>query len=240
LLEVRETFGYDNSALFHIYKNIIMYDSSKHEVQRNLDLVGFKYDDQSWRIIPEVISNQDSIEKITSFLKQNNLSDRFIAIAPGSVWNTKKYPADYFEVIIKHFVDRKIKVLLIGGENDQAITDDISSKFSDGVINSAGNFSIIESIELLKYARLLISNDSAPTHMGMCADTKVLTIYCSTVPDFGFYPYNKKSSSISFNDLKCKPCGIHGHDKCPIKTFDCAMKLLPDKVIVKVEEMLND
>jgi heptosyltransferase-2 len=168
------------------------------------------------------------------------LSDRFIAIAPGSVWNTKKYSADYFEVIIKHFVERKIKILLIGGENDKAITDDISSKFSDNVINSAGNFSIIESIELLKYARLLISNDSAPTHMGMCADTKVLTIYCSTVPDFGFYPYNKKSSSISFNDLKCKPCGIHGHDKCPIKTFDCAMKLLPDKVIVKVEEMLND
>lgn len=240
LLEVRETFGFDNSALFHIYKNIIMYDSSKHEVQRNLDLVGFEYDDQSWRIIPEVISNQDSRDKITSFLKQNNLSDRFIAIAPGSVWNTKKYPADYFEVIIKHFVERKIKILLIGGENDKAITDDISSKFSDNVINTAGNFSIIESIELLKYARLLISNDSAPTHMGMCADTKVLTIYCSTVPDFGFYPYNKKSSSISFNDLKCKPCGIHGHDKCPIKTFDCAMKLLPDKVIVKVEEMLND
>lgn len=240
LLEVRETFGFDNSALFHVYKNIIMYDSSKHEVQRNLDLVGFEYDDQSWRIIPEVISNQDSRDKITSFLKQNNLSDRFIAIAPGSVWNTKKYPADYFEVIIKHFVERKIKILLIGGENDKAITDNISSKFSDNVINSAGNFSIIESIELLKYARLLISNDSAPTHMGMCADTKVLTIYCSTVPDFGFYPYNKKSSSISFNDLKCKPCGIHGHDKCPIKTFDCAMKLLPDKVIVKVEEMLND
>ena len=51
----------------------------------------------------------------------------------------------------------------------------------------------------------------------------VLTIYCSTVPEFGFYPYNKKSSYISFNDLNCKPCGIHGYEKCPIKSFDCGI-----------------
>jgi heptosyltransferase-2 len=240
LLEVRETYGYDNSALFHVYKNLIPYDSSKHEVQRNLDLVGFEYDDQSWKIIPQIVSDEQLVEKINSFIKQHDLKNEFIAIAPGSVWNTKKYPSDYFGIIIKHFIDRKIKVVLIGGENDKVITDDIASRYSESVVNAAGNFSILESIELLKNAKLLLSNDSAPTHMGMCADIKVLTIYCSTVPEFGFYPYNKKSSSISFNDLKCKPCGIHGHEICPIKTFDCAMKLLPDKIILKAEEMLSD
>ncbi len=101
-------------------------------------------------------------------------------------------------------------------------------------------FSIVESIELLKSAKLLISNDSAPTHMAMSAEIKTLTIYCSTIPEFGFYPYNKKSDSISFDDLKCKPCGIHGHNLCPIKTFDCAMNLLPEQIILKAEEMLSD
>ncbi len=240
LLEVKETYGFDNSMLMHVYKNLIPYNSSKHEVQRNFDLVGYEYDDQSWRMIPEIISNKESLEKINSLIKQNDLQNGFIAIAPGSVWNTKKYPSDYFEIIIKHLVDQKYKVVLIGGENDKSITDNIVAKYSANVINTAGSVSIVESIELLKYAKILVSNDSAPTHMGMCADIKVLTIYCSTVPEFGFYPYNKKSSSISFDDLKCKPCGIHGHDVCPIKTFDCAMKLLPGQVILKVEEMLHD
>jgi len=240
LLEVRETFGFDNSTLMHVYKNLIQYKSEKHEVQRNFDLVGFEYDEESWRIVPEMVSDEQSVEKINLFIKQNDLENGFIAIAPGSVWNTKQYPPEYFEVIIKHFVDSQINVVLIGGENDKIISDNIASRFSSNVFNTAGDFSIVESIELLKNAKLLLSNDSAPTHMGMCADIKVLTIYCSTIPEFGFYPYNKKSSSVSFKDLKCKPCGIHGHIVCPIKTFDCAMKLLPDQIIMKVEEMLSD
>jgi heptosyltransferase-2 len=240
LLEVRGTFGFDNSTLMHVYKNLIAYKLEKHEVQRNLDLVGFEYDDNNWKIIPQVVSSAQSVEKINLFITQNKLINEFIAIAPGSVWNTKKYPSDYFEVIIKHFVDRKISVVLIGGENDKPICEIITTKFHDHVFNAAGNFSIVESIELLKSAKLLLSNDSAPTHMGMCADIKVLTIYCSTVPNFGFYPYNKKSESISFNDLKCKPCGIHGYEVCPINTFECAMKLLPEQIILKAEEMLRD
>lgn len=240
LLEVRETFGFDNSVLMHIYKNLIPYKLEKHEVQRNLDLIGFEYDDKNWRIIPQIVPGSQAVEKIKSFISQNYLIDGFIAIAPGSVWNTKKYPSDYFEIIIKHFADRKIGVVLIGGENDKTICDIIASKFNNYVYNAAGNFSIVESIELLKSAKLLFSNDSAPTHMGMCADIKVLTIYCSTVPDFGFYPYNIKSEFISFSDLKCKPCGIHGYEVCPITTFECAMKLLPDQIILKAEEMLRD
>jgi heptosyltransferase-2 len=240
LLEVRNTYGFDNSMLMHVYKNLIPYSSSRHEVQRNFDLVGYEYDDQSWRTIPEIISNKESLEKVNTFIEQNDLQNGFIAIAPGSVWNTKKYPSDYYEVIITHCIDLKYKVLLIGGENDKSISETIAAKFSKYVINTAGSFSIVESLELLRYAKLLVSNDSAPTHMGMCADVKVLTIYCSTVPEFGFYPYNKKSSSISFDDLKCKPCGIHGHDRCPINTFECAIKLLPERVILKLEEMLHD
>jgi heptosyltransferase-2 len=240
LLEVRETFGFDNSSFMHVYKNLIEYKSERHEVQRNFDLVGFVYDEQSWKITPEVTCNEKSREKIKLFIDENDLSIGFIAIAPGSIWDTKKYPSDYYKDVIKYFVDKNIKVILIGGEDDRAAGNNISSIFSGNVLNTAGNFSIVESIELLRYAKLLISNDSAPTHMGMCADIQVLTIYCSTVPEFGFYPYNKKSSFLSFNDLNCKPCGIHGYDKCPIKTFDCAKKLLPGQVILKVKEMLND
>ena len=77
------------------------------------------------------------------------------------------------------------------------------------------------SIALLKHSKILISNDSAPTHLGVCADIPVLTLYCSTVPDFGFYPYNNRSRWLSYADLTCKPCGIHGYEACPLKHFQC-------------------
>ena len=85
----------------------------------------------------------------------------------------------------------------------------------------------------------LICNDSAPTHMGMCADISVLTLYCSTVPEFGFYPYNEKSTYLSLPDLECKPCGIHGHNECPIASFECGVKLSPDLVIKTLQELIN-
>ncbi len=124
-------------------------------------------------------------------------------------------------------------MVLIGGEKDKLLNDGMISRLSDEVINSAGFFSIVESIELLKSAKLLLTNDSAPTHMGICADIKVLTIYCSTISNFGFYPYNKKSASISYNDLECKPCGIHGYEKCPINTFDCGMAVITPRYYYK-------
>ncbi len=74
----------------------------------------------------------------------------------------------------------------------------------------------------------------------MCVDIPVLMLYCSTVPEFGFYPYNDKSFSLSYNDLKCKPCGIHGYDNCPLGTFECAIKLKPAVVMEKIYEILKD
>lgn len=240
LLEVRESFGFDNSSLMHVYKKLVSYNVKKHEVQRNLDLIGYKYDEKSWKILPEISSNKQSVEKIKSFLDYNNLTERFIAIAPGSIWNTKKYPLEYSKIVVDYFINQNNKVVFIGGKNDVEICSSLISSFKDKVVDASGKFSIVESIELLRNAKLLISNDSAPTHMGMCADIRVLTIYCSTVPGFGFYPYNEKSLSVSYDDLKCKPCGIHGHQDCPIRTYECGLKLLPEVIIKKAEEMLGD
>ena len=240
LLEVRESFGFDNSSLLHVYKNLVPYNVNKHEVQRNLDLIGYKYDDKSWKILPEISSNKQSVQKIKSFLDYNKLTEGFIALAPGSIWNTKKYPLDYYKIVVEHFINQNNKVVFIGGKNDIDICSSLASNFGSNVIDASGNFTIVETIELLRNAKLLISNDSAPTHMGMCANNRVLTIYCSTVSGFGFYPYNENSLSLSFDDLKCKPCGIHGYHECPIKTFECGLKLLPEVIIKKAEEMLGD
>lgn len=239
-LGVKESYGFNISSLMHVYKNLINYDSTKHEVQRNLELVGCNYIDENWKIKPEISVSISAKQKISEYLNQNKIKNDFIAIAPGSIWETKKYPQTYYEEIIKYLVEKKFQIVLIGGIIDKDLCSSLINENFFEVFDSSGLFSVVESIELLTHSKLLISNDSAPTHMGMCADIKVLTIYCSTVPQFGFYPYNSKSRFISYDDLNCKPCGIHGHNKCPINTFECAEKLKPNIIIKTLEEMLND
>jgi heptosyltransferase-2 len=230
------TVGFDISDLSFLYKKKVKYEKSDHEVKRNLSLVEFNFDND-WHILPIVNSSKVDNEKFKEIEKID--CKKLIAVAPGSVWKTKVYPKEYFIKIIEQLIQQDFFVVLIGGKEDQNLCEKIEKEIGNKIISTAGKFSILESIELLKKCSALICNDSAPTHMAMIADIPVLTIYCSTIPDFGFYPYNKKSSFVSFDELSCKPCGIHGKKECPIKTFDCGYKLLPEKVLSKLQEIIS-
>jgi heptosyltransferase-2 len=237
---VKDTYGFSTSSMFHVYKHVVDYEFESHEVQRNLKLIGFDYSSDSWRIIPKLTISELARSKVLDFLSYLKPKRDFIAIAPGSIWKTKRYPEKYFREIINYFINRSYNIIVIGSEADKEMCERIAGSNGSSLVSAAGKFSIIESIELLRNVKLLVTNDSAPTHMGVCADIPVLTIYTSTIPGFGFYPYNKKSSYISYDNLKCKPCGIHGYEFCPIKTFDCGEKLVPQNIITKMEDILSD
>lgn len=237
LLGAKETFGFDNSSLSYAYKNPVQYKIHDHEVKRNLSLTGDDFENDNWKIYPEIIFEDEIIKKTDDFFKENTLEEKFITIAPASVWGTKQYPADQFKEVIELLSSEGNKILLIGSENDTELCREL--EINNNVINSAGKFSIIESAALIKNSKLLIANDSLPAHLGMCVDIPVLMLYCSTVPEFGFYPYNNKSEILSYDDLECKPCGIHGYQNCPLGTFECAKKLKPELVFEKAKEMLS-
>ena len=238
-LGAKNSYGFDNSSFKYAYKNIVKYDAKHHEVCRNLTLIGEGSKETGWKSLPQIGFPEEEIKNVMIIFSLNNIEEKFIAVAPGSVWRTKRYPKEYFIELIKKIINIAKSVVLIGGNDDKILCEEIVSHFDNNVVSLAGELKVTETIYLLKFSQLLITNDSAPTHMGMCADIPVLTIYCSTVPEFGFYPYNDKSKFISYNELQCKPCGIHGYHKCPIKTFDCGKKLLPESVFKLVENMIG-
>ena len=74
--------------------------------------------------------------------------------------------------------------------------------------------------------------------MAVAFNTPVIDIYGPTVKDFGFYPY-RNGIVIEINNLKCRPCGLHGHNSCPIGTHECMEKITPNMVIEGVYKILN-
>ncbi len=237
LAGVADSVGFKNSSLPFIFKEVVDYNLSAHEVCRNLSLIGFETKNNNWKILPQLLINESSKGKVRDYLIQNELSS-FITIAPGSVWETKIYPADYYKQVIKFFIADGYKILLIGGTEDKNLCHNLVEE--QNVVNASGLFTFTETAELLRSSKLLICNDSAPTHLGICADIPVLTLYCSTIADFGFYPYNDKSDYLSYNELDCKPCGIHGHRECPLGSFDCGRLLKPDLVIKTAKSLIKE
>jgi len=238
LSKVKETSGFSNSSFKQVYKNIIEYRYDFHEVRRNLELAGNKTNDTDWKILPIITPSEEVRKKVEEILSKEKINN-FVAIAPGSIWATKRYPEEYFKKIIDYLISQNETVLLLGSKDEFEMCNSIS-KTGDKVFNMAGTLSLIESIQILKKAKLLICNDSAPTHLSMCADIPTITIFCSTVPEFGFSPYNNKSESIGINNLSCKPCGIHGHSNCPLGHFNCGNKLLPEKILPIIKKILNN
>ncbi len=237
ILNAGLSFGFDNSSFAYVYKKLIKYDRNAHEVERNLQLIGFDTQQSGWRIPPLINIPGAVKEKIKNTLNKN--ASPLIAIAPGSVWNTKKYPEEYYLQLSRMLAEKNYFILYMGSKSDFGLCERLHRNIADNSINLAGNFTVVESVEALKYCGLLISNDSAPTHMGMIAGIPVLTLYCSTIPGFGFYPYNSRSSFLSIDGLDCKPCGIHGRKACPIKSFECGYRLKPESVLEESLRLLT-
>ncbi|AFN73525.1 ADP-heptose:LPS heptosyltransferase II [Melioribacter roseus P3M-2] len=227
--------GFDKAVMSFVYNYQAEYNNAVHEVQRNLRLIGFAENDDSWKIFPEFVIEEKVLVKIKSFLPSSE--KKVICLAPGSVWYTKRYPR--FDEVIKKLIEENYFVILIGGSEDVSLCDSLSEGYVEtDLISLAGKLTVVESVALLMNCDALISNDSAPVHMAMATDTPVVDVYCSTIPDFGFYPYSRFSSVVSYDGLECKPCGIHGHKSCPIKTFDCGHLLDPDIIIHEMERLL--
>ncbi|MFA7289879.1 MAG: glycosyltransferase family 9 protein [Melioribacteraceae bacterium] len=229
----KETFGFNTASMGFVYKYKIEYKKDIHEVARNLNLGGFDISRDNWKIFPDIKIHPRTEEKIDKEIK-NNLKNEFIILALGSVWATKKYPIGYFSEIAKYFISEGYGIALIGGIDDVIESESLSNDLGNNAVSFAGKLSLIESIALIKGSRVLICNDSAPTHLGMATSTPVVTMYCSTIKDFGFFPYAENSLVISYDDLDCKPCGIHGRNKCPLIHFNCGYKLIPQFVIDKI------
>ncbi|HEY6906986.1 MAG TPA: glycosyltransferase family 9 protein, partial [Ignavibacteriaceae bacterium] len=176
---VNETYGFNINSMSHVYKHITDYKADRHEVERNLRLIKYPITDDDWKILPEVNIPPETENKIEGFFGELGQQNNFAAVAPGSVWPTKIYPEEYVKEVIGFLKTRFDKVFLIGGEKDRYICEELAEKISGNVKSVAGNFSLIETISLLKRIKLLISNDSAPAHLAMCADIPVLMLYCS-------------------------------------------------------------
>jgi len=232
IVNSKSSIGFDKASFSFLYSSVIKYRDDYHEVRRNLSLIGYE---KEYKDIPEINFSDSGIQKIQGLVNSNSKN---IIIAPSTVWETKKYPSESFIEIGKYFKNEGFDIYIIGGEGDKEYCENIAMKIG-GVRNLAGELTFEESILLIKNSKLIICNDSAPTHMAMLAKAAVLTIYCSTVPNFGFYPYSLNSSFIGLEDLDCKPCGIHGHNKCPKGTFECGINLTPDSVIKEAENLLK-
>jgi heptosyltransferase-2 len=234
--------GFHTSAGKILFNEVVRYEKSLHEVERNLRLLGPLGIEEKGAEYPELYPADDDRRAVNDFLKLAGIKDRtkLIAVAPGTVWNTKRWLKERFVELSRKLVEAGWGVVLIGGRSDVSLCDGIVHDISlPGVFSTAGELTLLQCAELIRRCQALVCNDSAPMHLAVAVRTPVVAVFGATVPEFGFAPYGKYDTVVETKGLACRPCSIHGGERCPISTFECMVKISADEVLRAVMQAVE-
>ena len=227
----KEKIGFDKnpfSALFtKRIKHIVGVGGRVlHEVERDLQLINFFTDNTI--VKPKLYPTQKDYARVAVYQQQ-----KYITIAPASVWFTKQYPKEKWISFLQK-LPREYAVFLLGAPSDKLICDEIiSSSWRDGVINLCGQLTFLQSAGLMEKAAMNYVNDSAPMHFASAVNAPVTAVYCSTIPAFGFGPLSDKKFIVELKEpLVCRPCGLHGYSACPKGHFNCAWQIEDEQLLL--------
>jgi heptosyltransferase-2 len=161
----------------------------------------------------------------------------YVCLAPTSVWFTKQYPEEKWLELVAA-LPASLPVYLLGGPPDTAACERLAQAASrPGLVNLSGKLSLLASAALMRGAVLNYVNDSAPLHLCSATDAPVCAIFCSTVPAFGFGPLSTFSRIVEHpGPLACRPCGLHGHARCPLGHFRCAREIETSQLLAVLAE----
>lgn len=235
--------GFDKNALSFLLTNKVPYDSSAHEIQRNLDLIsaipGIDLDESKISEKPKLYPAEKDI-KIVDSLLTSATQERIIAFAPCSKWYTKQLTIEKSIEIIQGLINRSFRVLLIGGAEDFEYCKLLEKQIENNlIINLCGRLTPVQSSAAISKSSALVTVDSAAQHLGAATDTPIILIYGSTNSSFGFYPLTSNHIIIEDKALKCRPCTDHGRTECPLGHFKCIKDLNADEIISAIENLIN-
>lgn len=238
---IARRIGFDRSAGAFLFHQAIPYPAGVHEINRNLHLLAPFGIDPQLRVYPRLYFDEADDAALAGWRRANDVGENepLIAMAPGSVWATKRWLPEEFARLADRLADRH-RIVLVGGPADGTVTETIRKLANRKPLNAAGLLTPRQSARLIRDCRLLVSNDSAPMHLAVAVGTPVVAVFGATVPAFGFYPYGERDRVVEINGLPCRPCGIHGGQQCPIGTFECMKGIRAERVYEAVNDVLEE
>jgi len=169
----------------------------------------------------------------------------YIGIVIGAALNTKKYPMHKLKMLCET-VDHPI--VLMGGMEDADEGDRIASLDPIKIYNSCGKFSLNESADLIRRAKLIVTNDTGLMHIAAAFKKPIISLWGNTVPEFGMYPYYGENylaqnpnpfDVVEVKGLICRPCSKIGYDKCPKGHFKCMEQIMVNQLVEVINNRLR-
>jgi heptosyltransferase-2 len=228
---IRQRTGFAHSPAAITYTTRIPRARTGHEVERLLALAGAGA--QTAPAVTLGLTPED-YAAAEAWLGQRGVSAGFVALAPGSIWGTKRWPW-YAE--LAGALDGQLVV--VGSKEDALLGQQLAAVAPARIYSAAGALTLRASAALIERAAVLVTNDSAPLHFATAVGTPVVAIFGPTIPAFGFGPRGSRDRVLEREGLSCRPCSSHGPQMCPLGHHHCMRMLSVDEVRKAVSATLG-
>ncbi len=151
-------------------------------------------------------------------LIQKHAADSIIFL-PSAAHTLKKWPLKMFVQLMSELdkqLDPNLTFHCLCGPNESEALE-LQKQFT---INSSrkciadNTLSLGQSLDVIKKAKLIISNDTGLMHQAWIHDVPLVAIFGPTIEDYGFAPFGPKVRIASSKSLWCRPCSVTGSGRC--------------------------
>ena len=151
-----------------------------------------------------------------------------IVLHPFASKFTKTWPqfSELAETLVKEGYD--VKVLGKGDFPDIAGVERVDTPM------------VADMFDYMANAALVVSTDSGPMHAAIALNIPTVGVFGSTTRELGFFPEFDRCWIVERENVLCRPCHVHGRDKCPKVHFDCMKKISVNSVMWAVKAALED
>lgn len=163
----------------------------------------------------------------------------FLVFGVGARWATKRWPvASFVELAQRAEAELGLDARFGVGSDEPAAVEALRSLLPperhDAIVTSGFR----DLAAVASYASAIVSNDSAVLHLGPALGVPALGLFGSTVPGFGFAEQGPHDA-VAEIELGCRPCDVHGKNRCPLGHHRCMKDLTPEIAFRALGSMLE-
>lgn len=128
-----------------------------------------------------------------------------VAIAPGSVAASRRWPASYYAQLIQMLADRGWAVWIVGGPGERELVDEITAAGASSARDLTGT-DLRDAVLAIAAADVTVSNDSGLLHVSAAVRTATIGIFGPSSPRL-WAPVNPLAATIEAQtEVPCRPC----------------------------------
>ncbi len=166
----------------------------------------------------------------------------YYVLVPGAGFPIRQWPAEHFAELAER-ISRETgwTGVLCGGPQDAPLADRVAQLAAVELLNYAGRTSLVEYVDLIRGARLLVGNETGAVHIAAMVDTPCVSItggghFGRFVP----YPAGLSGPLAASHGMSCFQCNW----ECAYPLGDdepapCVAKISADAVWTQVQSVLR-